>query len=135
MLQIVVLLSTNYSNKSDIEDISDDCITEFINEMNFESISDLFLEIDNIEVKNIGWENRKDIKLIKLINFVYCSVMDFPENRFEIKTATTKKIVNSVYVCVFYGLTFLDVVRLGVKVDQGLPCVRYYIPRSSGKPL
>ena len=70
MLQIVVLLSTNYSNKSDIEDISDDCITEFINEMNFESISDLFLEIENIEVKNIGWENRKDIKLIKLINFV-----------------------------------------------------------------
>ena len=135
MLQIVVLLSINYSNKSDIEDISDDCITEFINEMNFESISDLFLEIENTEVKNIGWENRKDIKLIKLINFVYCSVMDFPENRFEIKTATTKKIVNSVYVCVFYGLTFLDVVRLGVKVDQGLPCVRHYIPRSSGKPL
>ena len=135
MLQIVVLLSTNYSNKSDIEDISDDCITEFINEMNFESISDLFLEIDNIEVKNIGWENRKDIKLIKLINFVYCSVMDFPENRFEIKTATTKKIVNSVYVCVFYGLTFLDVVRLGVKFDQGLPYARHYIPWSIGKPL
>ena len=135
MLQIIVLLSINYSNKSDIEDISDDCITEFINEMNFESIWDLFLEIENTEVKNIGWENRKDIKLIKLINFVYCSVMDFPENRFEIKTATTKKIVNSVYVCVFYGLTFLDVVRLGVKVDQGLPCVRHYIPRSSGKPL
>ena len=40
----------------------------------------------------------------------------------------------SVCVCV-YGLTFLDVARLGVKVDQGLPCVRHYIPRSSGKPL
>ena len=28
-----------------------------------------------------------------------------------------------------------DVIRLGVKVEQGLPCVRHYIPRSSGEPL
>ena len=43
-----------------------------------------------------------------------------------------------VYVCVcvcVYGLTFLDIVRLGIKVDQGLPCVHHYISRSSGKPL
>ena len=37
-------------------------------------------------------------------------------------------------VCVFTGKPFV-VDGLGVKVDQGLPCVRHYIPRSGGKPL
>ena len=41
----------------------------------------------------------------------------------------------SVCVCVCLPANHLDVFRLGVKVDQGLPCVRHYIPRSSGKPL
>ena len=90
MLQIFVLLNTSYSNESDLEDISNDCIAEFVNEMSIESFSDLFLEIENIEVKNIGWENRKDMNLIKLITFVYCSIMDFPENKFQIKTVLTK---------------------------------------------
>ena len=26
-----------------------------------------------------------------------------------------------------------DVIGLGIKVDQGLPCVPHYIPRSNGK--
>ena len=71
MLQIVVLLNTSYSSESNIQDISDYCIAEFVNEMSFEGFSDLFLEIENTEVKKIGWKNRKDIKLIKLITFVY----------------------------------------------------------------
>ena len=50
MLQIVVLLNTNYSNESDIEDISDDCIIEFVNEMNFDSFTNLYLEIENTQV-------------------------------------------------------------------------------------
>lgn len=91
MLQIVVLLYTNYSSESDIEDILDDWIAEFVSEMNFESFSDFFLETENTEVKNIGWENRKDIKLIKLITFAFLSVMDFPENKFQTKTVVTKK--------------------------------------------
>ena len=42
-----------------------------------------------------------------------------------------------VYVCVCMGLqvNHTDVTRLGVKVDQGLPCLHHYILRSSGKPL
>ena len=36
-------------------------------------------------------------------------------------------------VCVCLRANNFDVVGLGVKVDQGLPCVRHYIPRSSGK--
>ena len=63
MLQIIVLLKISYSNESDIEDILDDCITEFINEMSIESFSDLILAIENIEVKNIAWENGKDMSL------------------------------------------------------------------------
>ena len=63
MLQIIGLLNISYSNESDIENILDNCITEFINEMSIESFSDLILAIENIEVKNIAWENRKDMNL------------------------------------------------------------------------
>ena len=63
MLQIVVLLNTNYSNESDIEDISDDCIIEFVNEMNFDSFTNLYLEIENTSVKNLKWEDRRETKL------------------------------------------------------------------------
>ena len=62
--------------------------SEFVNEMNFDSFPDLFLEI-----KNIKWENRKDINLNKLISFINCSTMNFPEKKFEIKTVVTKKII------------------------------------------
>ena len=85
------MLNTSYPNGSGVEDILDDSIAEFVNEINSESFSDLFLETKNTKVKNIGWENRKDIKLIKLITFIYCSVMDFLEDKFEIKTVMTKK--------------------------------------------
>ena len=101
MLQIFVLLNTSYSNESDTEDISDDCIAEFVNKMNFESFSGLFLEIENTKVKNIEWEDRKGIKLIKLITFVYRSIMDFAENKFEIKRVVTNKKINSIKDLIF----------------------------------
>ena len=93
MLQTVVLLSTSYTSESDIEDISDDYIAEFVNEKTFDSFLDLFLEINNTRVKNIDWKNRKDIHLVKLVTFGYCSVMDFPDNNFEIKTVVTKNFL------------------------------------------
>ena len=96
MLRIVVLLNTSYTSESDIEDISDDCIAEFVNEKNFHSYSDLFLEINNTSVEIIDWKNRKNLHLVKLIMFVYCSTMDFPDNKFEIKTVVTKKFFSSV---------------------------------------
>ena len=83
------------SSESDIENISDDCIAEFVNERNFDCCSDLFLEINNTRVKNIDWKNRKDIHLMKLITFVYCSIMDFPNNIFEIKTVVKKNFSTS----------------------------------------
>ena len=96
ILQIVVVLNTSYTSESNIEDISDDCITAFVNEKNFDSFSDLFLGINNTHVKNIDWKNIKDIHLVKLITFVYYSIIDFPDNKFEIKTVVTKNFFNSV---------------------------------------
>ena len=60
-----------------MEDISDDCIIGFINEHGFESFEDLFLEIENTQVKNAKLEDGKDFKLNKIITFVFCSIMDF----------------------------------------------------------
>ena len=53
MFQIVSLLNANYSKDSDIEDISDDCVAEFVSEMNFDSFADLYLEVENTEIKNM----------------------------------------------------------------------------------
>ena len=51
MLRTVILLKTDYSRESDVEDISNDCMIEFINEYGFENFEDLFLEIENTQVK------------------------------------------------------------------------------------
>ena len=92
----MTLLNTNYSRESDIEDISVNSIAEFVDEMNFDSFSELFLEVENTEIKNIKWENRKDMSLNKLITLVYCSIMNFLEKKFEIKTVVTKNFFNGV---------------------------------------
>ena len=96
MLRIAVLLNTNYSKESNVEDISDDCIIEFTIEYSFESFEDLFLEIENNQVKNAKWENRKDFKLSKIITFFYSFIMDFPQNKLEIETVVTKEFFNNV---------------------------------------
>lgn len=64
--------------------------------MNFDSITDLFLEVENTQIKNTKWEDRNELKLNKLITFVYCSIMDFLENKFKIKTVVTKYIFSNV---------------------------------------
>ena len=103
MLRIVILFNTNCSKESDVEDISDDCIIEFINEYSFKSFEYLFLEIENIHVKNAKWEDRKDFELNKIITFVYSSIMDFPQNKFEIKTVVTKEFFNNVRDLIYEG--------------------------------
>ena len=47
----------------------------------------------------------------------------------------TVSVCVCVCVCVCLRANHFDVIGLGGKVDQSLPCVRHYIPRSSGKPL
>ena len=47
MLRIVVLLNDNYSKDTEVGDISDDCIAEFVDKYEFESFEDLYLDIEN----------------------------------------------------------------------------------------
>lgn len=55
------------------------------------------LEIENTEVKNTGWDNRRDVRLVvKIITFFYFQIMGFPPNRFEIKTFATKNFFTHV---------------------------------------
>ena len=92
MLRIVVLLNDNYSKDTEAGDISNDCIAEFIDEYEFECFVDLYLDIENTQVKNAKWENRKDFKLNKIISFVYSTIMDFAHNIFEIIKQFSLKI-------------------------------------------
>ena len=91
ILRIVVQLNNNYSKDTKVSDISDD----FIDEYEFESFEDLYLDIENTQVKNAKWENRKDFRLNKIITFAYSTIMDFLDNRFEIKTDVTKDFLMS----------------------------------------
>ena len=102
MLKIVSLLKDNYSSASDIEDISDNCVAEFVEEMGFDNFNDLYLENENTQIKNLKCESRRDAKINKIITFVYRSLTHFPNDNFEIKTFVTKKM----FKCVrnlFYG--------------------------------
>ena len=56
------LLNASYSPKSDMGDIMDHCIIEFLEETNFTDFSEVYLEISNIKIQNIRWDNRKDKK-------------------------------------------------------------------------
>ena len=89
MLRIVVLFNDNYSKDTGVDNISDDYIAEFIDGYEFESFEDLYLDIENKQVKNAKWEKKKDFRLNKIITFVYSTIMDFPDNKFEIKTVVT----------------------------------------------
>ena len=74
----------------------DDCIVESLEETSFTDFSEVFLEISNTKIKNIGWDNRKDQKILQIISFVYNQIMDFPQNKFEIKTTISKTFLNDV---------------------------------------
>ena len=50
MLRIVDLLKTNYLKERDVEDISDDCMGEFVHEIYIDSFEEIFLEIENMEI-------------------------------------------------------------------------------------
>ena len=67
-----MVLNNNYSKDTKVSDISDDSVTEFIDEYEFESFEDLYVDIENTQVKNAKWENRKDFRPNKIITtFAY----------------------------------------------------------------
>lgn len=51
VLQIVLLLNSRYSTQSNIEDISDECIVQFVEENCFENFEELFSEIDETKIR------------------------------------------------------------------------------------
>ena len=103
MLRIVVLLNDNYSKDTEVGDILDDCTAEWTEECEFESLEDLYLDIENTHAENAKWENRKDFRLNKIISFVYSTIMNFPDNKFEIKTVVTKYFFSNVRDLIYGG--------------------------------
>ena len=59
ILQIVALLNNNYQSKTDIEDISDDCVAECLEEMGFDNFNDLYLKIENRQINKLKWEDNQ----------------------------------------------------------------------------
>ena len=90
LLHVSSLLNSSYSSESDTENIMVNCVVEFLEETNFNNFAEVFLEISNTKIKNIRWDNRKNQKILQIISFVYYQIMDFPPNKFEIKTVITK---------------------------------------------
>ena len=103
MLRIVVLLNDNYSKGTEIGNISDGCIAEFLDECEFESSEDLYLDIENTQVKNAKWKNTKDFRLNKIITLVYSTIMDFADSKFEIKTVVTKSFFSNIRDLIYGG--------------------------------
>ena len=56
-----------------------------------------------LRLKNAKWEDRKYFKLNNTITFVYSSIIDFPQNKFEIKTVVTKEFFNNVRNLIYGG--------------------------------
>lgn len=51
VLQIVLLLNSRYSIQSNLEDVSDECIVQFVEENCFENFEELFSEIDETKIR------------------------------------------------------------------------------------
>ena len=65
MLRVSSLLYSLHSSESDIENIIDDCIVEFLEETAFNDFAEVFLEISNTKIKNIRWDNGKIKEICK----------------------------------------------------------------------
>ena len=65
-LQLLALLDSSYSSESDIEDICDECVANFVEENNIESFNELYLE-----AKNVYSRKKTETAQFKLISYVY----------------------------------------------------------------
>ena len=84
-LRIALLLNTRYS--SNIKDVPEDCIANFVRENNSEKFEELFIEVDS---KNIGWQKNQKMHLYQLATIVYSHLMKLPDNKHKIKTCCKK---------------------------------------------
>ena len=53
MLHVSSLLNISYSSESDIENLMDDCVVGFLEEIHFNDFAEVSLEISNMKIKNI----------------------------------------------------------------------------------
>ena len=72
----------------------DDCVTEFLEETNFNDFAEILLEISNKKIKNMRWDKKKDQNILQIISFFY--ILYFPLKKFEIKTVITKTFLGNV---------------------------------------
>ena len=93
-IQIALLPGNSYSAESDIEDISDNSIVNFVEENNFGSFIPRNCKYASKECKLL--KKKKKSNFHKLICFVYNKIMKFPENIYEIKFLLTKNFLNNV---------------------------------------
>ena len=94
-LRIALLLNTRYS--SNIKDVPEDCIANFVRENNSEKFEELFIEVDS---KNIGWQKNQKMHLYQLATIVYSHLMKLPD-KYKIKTVVTKNFYNNVFDLLF----------------------------------
>ena len=102
-IQISLLLNGFHSRGSDTEDIFHDCVSLFFQEENFNLFEELYNEIDKTQIKNIYWSEKTKQKLYKIISYIYMTTMNFPSNKFDIKTVVTKNVYNNMINLMYWS--------------------------------
>ena len=100
-IQISLLLKDFYSRERNTEDISHDCVSLLFQEQNFNSFEELYDKIDKAQIKNIHWSKKTKQKLYKIISYIYMMTMNFPSNKFDIKTVVMKNFYNNIISLMF----------------------------------
>ena len=92
------------------------------------------------KVQNVNTEGKYSFKSIEFNassddkNYIRLATWKVSSRVLDCKKFQAKHI-STFTLCVCVWANQLDVFRLGIKVDQGLPCICHCIPRLSGKPL
>lgn len=98
-LQIVLLLYSTYSVQIDVEDISDDCIADFVEKYEIESFQKIYHEVATTQIEKVNFSKKRKLCFKNI--FIYNKIMKFPQNNTEIKTLVTKNIFNNVINFIF----------------------------------
>ena len=96
LLRILALLDNVYTNDSDIEDISHECLVQFLSENDIEIFEELFLEVSNTKIENVSTLKNTKLNQIKLISYVYGKIMKFPDHEFKSDVLVTKNFFDRV---------------------------------------
>ena len=90
------LLTKKYSDKTNIEDLDDPIMVDFMNGCSCETFNELSFSISQHKVKNVFIQKKNKKEEIQTISFVYQQVFNFPGNNDEIKVFVSKNSFDSV---------------------------------------